>query len=57
MNTPIGIMNSLHTFKYGFIDDMYKEVIETGVIDTVELHTTTLMYARGKQSSSIMAAS
>lgn len=45
----IAVMNSPHAFKYGFIDDMYKEAVETGVIDTVEPHTTTLMYAMGKK--------
>lgn len=45
----IAVMNSPHAFKYGFIDDLYKEAIETGVIDTVEPHTTTLMYAMGKE--------
>lgn len=45
----IAVMNSPHAFKYGFIDDLYKEAVETGVIDTVEPHTTTLMYAMGKR--------
>ncbi len=45
----IAVMNSPHAFKYGFIDDLYREAIETGVIDTVEPHTTTLMYAMGKK--------
>ena len=45
----IAVMNSPHAFKYGFIDDLYKEAIETGVIDTVEPHTTTLMYAMEKK--------
>ena len=45
----IAVMNSPHAFKYGFIDDLYKEAIKTGVIDTVEPHTTTLMYAMGKK--------
>ena len=45
----IAVMNSPHAFKYGFIDDMYKEAVKTGVIDTVEPHTTTLMYAMGKK--------
>ena len=45
----VAVMNSPHAFKYGFIDDLYKEAIETGVIDTVEPHTTTLMYAMGKK--------
>lgn len=45
----IAVMNSPHAFQYGFINDLYKEAIETGVIDTVEPHTTTLMYAMGKK--------
>lgn len=45
----IAIMNTPHAFRYGFVSDMYKEAIETGVIDTVEPHTTTLMYAMGKK--------
>jgi len=45
----IAAMNSPHAFKYGFINDMYKEAIETGMIDKVEPHTTTLMYAMGKK--------
>lgn len=45
----IAVMNSPHAFRYGFIDDLYKDAIETGVIDTVEPHTTTLMYAMGKR--------
>ena len=45
----VAVMNSPHGFRYGFITDMYKEAIETGVIDTVEPHTTTLMYAMGKR--------
>lgn len=45
----IAMMNSPHAFRYGFIDDMYKEAIASGIIDTVEPHTTTLMYAMGKK--------
>ena len=44
----IAVMNTPHAFQYGFIADMYKEAIQTGVINTVEPHTTTLMYAMGK---------
>lgn len=44
----IAVMNTPHAFQYGFIAGMYKEAIQTGVIDTVEPHTTTLMYAMGK---------
>lgn len=45
----IAVMNTPHAFQYGFIVDMYKEAVETGVINTVEPHTTTLMYAMGKK--------
>ncbi len=45
----VAVMNSPHAFKYWFIRDMYKEAIENGIIDTVEPHTTTLMYAMGKR--------
>ena len=45
----IAVMNSPHAFRYGFIDDLYKEAIETGVIDRVEPHPTTMMYAMGKK--------
>lgn len=45
----IAVMNSPHTFQFGFVLDMYREAIETGIINTVEPHTTTLMYAMGKK--------
>lgn len=45
----VAVMNGPHAFQYGFLVDMYREAIETGVIDTVEPHTTTLMYAMGKR--------
>lgn len=44
----IAVMNSPHAFIYGFIRDLYKEASESGIINTVEPHTTTLMYAMGK---------
>lgn len=44
----IAVMNTPHAFRYGFIKDMYAEAIKTGIIDTVEPHTTTLMYAMKK---------
>lgn len=44
----IAVMNTPHAFKYQFICDLYKEAIEKGVLDSVEPHTTTLMYALGK---------
>ena len=45
----IAVMNTPHAFQYQFIVDMYKEAIEKGILDTVEPHTTTLMYAMGKK--------
>ena len=45
----VAIMNTPHAFIYNYVSDMYKEAIETGVIDTVEPHTTTLMYTMGKR--------
>lgn len=45
----VACMNSPHAFKYGFIKDLYDEAIETGVINEVEPHTTTLMYKMGKK--------
>ena len=45
----VAVMNTPHAFQYGFISDIYDEAIITGIIDTVEPHTTTLMYAMGKR--------
>ena len=45
----IAVMNTPHAFQYGYISEIYEEAIETGIIDTVEPHTTTLMYAMGKK--------
>ena len=42
------VIRKYHFQKNSF-SDIYKEAIETGVIDTVEPHTTTLMYAMGKK--------
>ena len=44
----IAVMNTPHAFRYGFVAEMYREAVETGIINTVEPHTTTLMYAMGK---------
>ena len=41
----IAVMNSPHAFRYGFIAEMYRKANKTGIINTVEPHTTTLMYA------------
>lgn len=45
----VAVMNTPHAFQYGFISDIYDEAISTAIIDTVEPHTTTLMYAMGKR--------
>lgn len=45
----IACMSTPHAFQYGFITDIYKEAVETGIINTVEPHTTTLMYKMGKK--------
>ena len=45
----VAVMNTPHAFNYGFVSDMYKEAFKTGIIDQVEPHTTTLMYAMGKR--------
>ena len=45
----IAVMNTPHAFQYGFLADMYKEALKTGIINQVEPHTTTLMYAMGKK--------
>lgn len=34
-------------FKYGYLVDVYKRAEEKGLIDTIEPHTTSLMYALG----------
>ena len=39
----IACMSSPHAFKYGLINSFYKEAIQTGVINEVEPHATTLM--------------
>ena len=36
----IACMNSPHAFRYGYIRDIYKRAVETGVIKEVEPHTT-----------------
>lgn len=45
----VAVMNTPHAFRYGYIIDIYEEAVKTGIIDTVEPHTTTLMYAMGKR--------
>ncbi len=43
----IACMNTPHAFKFRIIKDIYKRGIETGAINEVEPHTTTLMYKLG----------
>lgn len=35
------------SFKYGYLADIYKRAEEKGLLETVEPHTTSLMYALG----------
>lgn len=44
----IAVMSTPHAFKYSFVYQMYQEAVQTGVINEVEPHTTTLMYRMGK---------
>lgn len=44
----IACMSCPHAFQYGYIKDIYRRAIETGVINEVEPHTTTLMYKMGE---------
>ena len=43
----IAVMNTPHAFKMKVITDMYDRAIESGAINEVEPHTTTLMYKMG----------
>lgn len=43
------VMNAPQCFKYGYAKQLYKEAEETGILDKVEPHTTTLMYAMGRE--------
>lgn len=45
----IAVMNTPHAFRFGYIYDLYKRAVRTGIIDNVEPHTTTLMYAMGEK--------
>lgn len=45
----LACMNSPHTFKYGYILDLYKRAIQSGAINKVEPHTTTLMQYMGEK--------
>ena len=43
------VMNAPQCFKYSYAKQLYKEAEETGMLDKVEPHTTTLMYAMGRE--------
>lgn len=45
----VACMNSPHAFQYAFIKNLYDEAIETGAINEVEPHTTTLMYKMNRK--------
>lgn len=45
----IAVMNTPHAFMFDFIVNLYEEALQTGVINSVEPHTTTLMYALKKK--------
>lgn len=43
------IMNAPQCFKYGYVKQLYKEAKQTGMLEKVEPHTTTLMFAMGRK--------
>ena len=43
------IMNAPQCFKYSYVKQLYEEAINTGILEKVEPHTTTLMYAMGRE--------
>lgn len=44
----VAVMNSPHGFRMDYICELYQEAVATGAINRVEPHTTTLMYALGR---------
>ena len=44
----LAIMNTPHTFEFGFLYDLYTEAIQSGVIHTAAPQTTSLVLAMGK---------
>lgn len=40
-------LNAPQSFKYAFLRDFYEKALETGAVNQVEPHTTTLMYKMG----------
>ena len=45
----LACMNSPHSFRYGYVSDLYKRAIASGAINKVEPHTTTLMQFMGEK--------
>ena len=45
----IMVMNAPQCFKYCYVKQLYEEAEQTGMIDKVEPHTTSLMYALGRE--------
>lgn len=43
------IMNAPQCFKYSYVKQLYEEAAQTGMLEKVEPHTTTLMYAMGRE--------
>ena len=43
------VMNAPQCFKYGYVKELYEEAGRTGMLEKVEPHTTTLMYAMGRK--------
>lgn len=43
------VMNAPQCFKYGYVKQLYEEAEQTGMLDKVEPHTTTLMFAMGRE--------
>lgn len=41
------LLNCPHSFKYGYIQDVYKRAKEQGLLEKIEPHTTSLLYALG----------
>lgn len=44
----VAIMRTPYGFQYGFIRDAYQEALDKGILDEIEEHTTSMLYALGK---------
>lgn len=43
----IALLNSPHTFKYGYVKNIYERAEKVGILEKTEPHTTSLMYELG----------